>query len=171
MNEDLLKKETIVGTGKIQGWELWPCRQAGSSRWLWCSRNISLSCLNNCLPLCRVKRLTKIWRCFVLHLIKLRACSFNLNRNLLIFYEKKIWNRVDCQHSEKTIQNTQEIKRTLFHWTKQGKTCTFFRRSSFHTMYNIKSWINCLFFCSYVVRSLKKRISSKMCTFCPVSFN
>ena len=29
-----------------------------------------------------------------------------------------IWNRVDCQHSEKKIQNTQEIKRTLFNWTK-----------------------------------------------------
>ena len=30
-------------------------------------------------------------------------------------------------------------------------------------------WINCLFFCFYVaVRSLKKKTSSKMCTFCPV---
>ena len=33
------------------------------------------------------------------------------------------------------------------------------------------SWINCLFFCFYVVRSSKKRTSSKMCTFRPVSSN
>ena len=29
------------------------------------------------------------------------------------------------------IQNTQEIKRTLFNWTKQDKTCEFSRKSSF----------------------------------------
>ena len=29
------------------------------------------------------------------------------------------------------IQNTQEIKRTLFNWTKQDKTCKFLRKSSF----------------------------------------
>ena len=29
------------------------------------------------------------------------------------------------------IQNTQEIERTLFNWTKQGKTCRFSRKSSF----------------------------------------
>ena len=29
------------------------------------------------------------------------------------------------------IQNTQEIKRTLVDWTKQDKTCTFSRKSSF----------------------------------------
>ena len=29
------------------------------------------------------------------------------------------------------IQNTQEIKRTLFNWTKQDKTCKFSRKSSF----------------------------------------
>ena len=28
-------------------------------------------------------------------------------------------------------QNTQEIKRTLFNWTKHNKTCTFSRKSSF----------------------------------------
>ena len=31
------------------------------------------------------------------------------------------------------------------------------------------SWMNCLFFCFYIVRSLKKRTSWKICTFCPVS--
>ena len=31
----------------------------------------------------------------------------------------------------KKIQNTQEIKRTLFNWTKQDKTCKFSRKSSF----------------------------------------
>ena len=34
----------------------------------------------------------------------------------------------DC-HSE--IQNTQEIKRTLFNWMKQDKTFKFLRKSSF----------------------------------------
>ena len=36
---------------------------------------------------------------------------------------KKIRNR--------EIQNTQEIKRTLFNWTKQDKTCKFSSKSSF----------------------------------------
>ena len=30
-----------------------------------------------------------------------------------------------------TIQNTQEIKRTLFNWTKQDRRCKFSRKSSF----------------------------------------
>ena len=46
----------------------------------------------------------------------------------------KIWNRVDCQRSEKRSKNAQEIKRTLFN----------------------------VFCC--IVRSLKKRITSKICT-------
>ena len=32
---------------------------------------------------------------------------------------------------EKKIQNTQEIKRTLFDWTKKDNTCTFLKKSSF----------------------------------------
>ena len=44
---------------------------------------------------------------------------------------KKIWNIVDCRRSEKKIQNSQEIKRTLFNWTKQDKMCKFSRKSSF----------------------------------------
>ena len=31
------------------------------------------------------------------------------------------------------------------------------------------SWFNCLFLCLYIVRSLKKRTSSKICMWCPVS--
>ena len=42
--------------------------------------------------------------------------------------KKKIWNRVDCQRSEKKkIQNTQKIKRTLFNKTKEDETCKFSR--------------------------------------------
>ena len=37
--------------------------------------------------------------------------------------KKKIGNRFDCPLSEKKIQNTQEMKRTLFIWTKQDKNC------------------------------------------------
>ena len=57
----------------------------------------------------------------------------------VLWMKKKIWNRVDCQRSEKKIQNTQKIKRTLLNWTKQDKTCKFSRKSSFfQATYNIK---------------------------------
>ena len=39
----------------------------------------------------------------------------------------------------KKIQNTEEIQRTLFNWTKQDKTCIFSRRSFFQATYNIKT--------------------------------
>ena len=32
---------------------------------------------------------------------------------------------------KKKNRNTQEVKRTLFNWTKQDKTCKFSRKSSF----------------------------------------
>ena len=38
---------------------------------------------------------------------------------------EKIWNRIDCQRSEKKIQNTQEIKRMRFDWTKRTKLANF----------------------------------------------
>ena len=38
------------------------------------------------------------------------------------------------------IQNTQQIKRTLFDWTKQDKTCTFSRKSSFSSYVQHKNW-------------------------------
>ena len=50
---------------------------------------------------------------------------------LNINVNKKIWNRVDFRSSEKKIQNTQEIKRTLLNWTKQDKTWTFSKKSAF----------------------------------------
>ena len=37
------------------------------------------------------------------------------------------------------IQNTQEIKRTLFNWTKRNKTCTFSRKSSFSSQVQNKN--------------------------------
>ena len=45
-----------------------------------------------------------------------------------------------------------------------------FRQPPTYNWYK-KSWINCLFFCFYVVRSLKKKTFSKSCTFCPISSN
>ena len=52
----------------------------------------------------------------------------------------KVGNRADSQRSEKRPKTHKEIKRTLFSWTKQDKTCKFSRKSS----------------------------TSKICTFCPV---
>ena len=48
--------------------------------------------------------------------------------------QQKIWNIVDCQSSEKKIQNTQEIKRTLFNKTKLDKTCKFSMKASFFNL-------------------------------------
>ena len=45
--------------------------------------------------------------------------------------ESKFFFLVQSQSSEKKIQNTQEINSTLFNWTKQNKTYTFSRQSSF----------------------------------------
>ena len=39
--------------------------------------------------------------------------------------------RVDCQHSEKRSQTHKRLKERLFYWTKQAKTCSFSRKSSF----------------------------------------
>ena len=56
--------------------------------------------------------------------------------------QKKIWNRVDCQRSEKKIRNTQEIKRTLLTGRKRTKrtnysktklTFSFISAASFQT--------------------------------------
>ena len=95
------------------------------------------------------------------------------------------------------IQNTQEIKRTLFILTKQDKMCTFSRKSSFFSQptYNIKqkkkerpppsphAQLIQLILCQLDVgdwrkekgtrltdvKRTSKRTSSKICTFCPVS--
>ena len=67
--------------------------------------------------------------------------------------KKKIWNRVDCQGSEQKIPNTQEIKRTLFNWTKQDKTCSFPSPASHIQLTQVEFVF--LFFCFCVVWSLK----------------
>ena len=54
------------------------------------------------------------------------------------------------------VQNTQEIKRTLFYQTKQDKTCKFSRKSSFSSyvqQYNRKR-LNQLILCQFDVRRL-----------------
>ena len=43
----------------------------------------------------------------------------------------KIWNRVDCQCSEKRSKTHKRLKRKLFNWRKHDKMCTFLRKSSF----------------------------------------
>ena len=54
----------------------------------------------------------------VLHLTLL-----HLFISLLYPSVKWIWNRVDCQHSEKRSKTHKRLKRMLFNWTKQDKTC------------------------------------------------
>ena len=49
---------------------------------------------------------------------------------ILSLPEVMYFNTMLC-HAPAKIQNTQEIKRMLFNWTKQDKTCTFLRKSSF----------------------------------------
>ena len=49
---------------------------------------------------------------------------------------RKIWNRVDWKRSEKKIQNTQEIKRTLFNKTEQDKRANFRCNHLFQATYN-----------------------------------
>ena len=56
---------------------------------------------------------------------------------------------------KKKIPNTQEIKRTLFNWTKQDETCKFSRKSSFssYVQYNRKL-LNQLIMCQFHARSM-----------------
>ena len=71
------------------------------------------------------------------------------------YKKKKIWNRVECQHSEKRSK-THEIKRTLFNQTEQDKTCKFLRKASFSSyvqQYNRKQ-LNQLIFCPFDARKL-----------------
>ena len=51
---------------------------------------------------------------------------------LIAFYVKKNLKQswLHAFWKKRKIQNTQEIKTTLFPWTKQDKTCTFSRKSS-----------------------------------------
>ena len=114
------------------------------------------TCVQDKMYVARKRWLHRKFARFVLfRLIKKR--SFNLLCVLDLFFSEcwqstvsdlknlknliwKIWNRVDCQRSEKRSQNTQEIKRTLFNWTKLDKTCTFSRKSSFSSYVQHKNW-------------------------------
>ena len=62
-------------------------------------------------------------------------CVVKHAKELSFSKHKQIWNRLDCQRSEKRSKTQKRLKRTLFNWTKED---------------------------------LKKRTSSKICTFCPV---
>ena len=146
-----------------------------------------------------------------LHIVRTECQSTWLKADPLCFWvnlpnhyghqkkKKKIWTRIDCQCSEKKIQNTQEIKRMLFNWTKHDNTSKFSRKSSFscyiqhkniktiNSTYHVSvgcgswqkkptsnwhktSWINCFsFFLLYV--AWKRGLPRKICTFCPVSAN
>ena len=52
----------------------------------------------------------------------------------------------------KKIQNTQEIKRTLFNWTKQVKTCKYLTKSSFSS--NVQHKSACFVCFGFFVRTL-----------------
>ena len=57
------------------------------------------------------------------------------------------------------LQNTQEIKRTFFNWTKQDKTGKFSRRPVFQATYNIKAekqTIDSIFLCQLDVVGWRK---------------
>ena len=62
------------------------------------------------------------------------------------------------------------LRHALFFITSASLVLFSFRQPPTSNWHKI-SWINCLFFSFYVVCSLKKRTSSKICTFCPVSSN
>ena len=104
------------------------CRQSSTLHYLQTITYLALPA-GNCIPCITCRKSS------TLHYLK----SSTLHHMLTIIYrafpagkkKKKIWNRVHCQRTEKKIQNAQEIKRTLFIWTKQEKTCKFSRKSSF----------------------------------------
>ena len=63
---------------------------------------------------------------------ELKGFSWEVLANKQCYHQKNLkqsWLPVFWKKTQ--IQNTSEIKRTLFKWTKQNKTCTFFRKSSF----------------------------------------
>ena len=63
---------------------------------------------------------TELWK---LELISMTLTSFwGKKKNLKQSWLPAFW---------KKIQNTQEIKRALFNWMEQDKTCKFSRKSSF----------------------------------------
>ena len=76
--------------------------------------------------------------------------------------KKKIWNRVDCQRSEKRSKTHKRFSQSRALFLPPAPT------SNWHKI----SWTVCFSVVFVVVvRSLKRRTSSKMCTFCPVLSN
>ena len=60
----------------------------------------------------------------------LRA-PFNLNCYSLAFDRSDKTEEIFNSVTKRSRSKTQEIKQTLFNWTKEDKTCTFSRKSSF----------------------------------------
>ena len=69
------------------------------------------------------------------------------------------------------IQNTQEIKRTLFNWSKQDKTCKCSRKSSSSSYVQQKSRKTNDEFNLSCVGWMLETGGRKIFTFCPVSSN
>ena len=66
----------------------------------------------------------------------------------------------------KNDQNKHEIKRTVFNWTKMGKTCKISRKSSFQASYNIeteKQFIQ-LILCQLDVGSWRTEQGTRLCS-------
>ena len=87
------------------------------------------------------------------------------SRTVTLSRKKQFWNRVDCQRSEKKIQNTQERKITLFNWTKQDKTCKFSREWSFSNYVqhkNRKKQLIQLILCQFDVEDRQKEKSTTL---------
>ena len=64
-------------------------------------------------------------------------------KQFFTFWGKKIWNRVDCQRSEKKIQNSQEIKWMLFNWTKHHPV----KKRSFNLLHVLDLWLPEQYWC------------------------
>ena len=63
-----------------------------------------------------------LWCRALLHVVE--SMKKNNNKQLKQSWLPTFWKK-------RRSKNTSEIKRTLFNWTKQDKTCTFSRKSSF----------------------------------------
>ena len=93
------------------------------------------------------------------HRSKLNRVTKSSKKNPVKFITAQNWTHFQC---------TQDIKENAF---SLDKTCKFSRNPLFQATYNISGFFFIVVFYFYVVRNLKKRTSSKMCTFCPVLSN
>ena len=155
--------------------------------------NIRIYAYNWLLWLGRILLLTVLWSELwdsFLHVIRgldWNWCRRILNWRFVLRWPGVVDETVKLKNWVTNLQNTLEIKRTLFNWTKQDKTCKFSRKSSFPSYVQHKNsrkkirLLNCLFFCfmlyvawkrvlpwkfarSALFRSIKKR------SFNPVSY-